>query len=85
MGDTGKNHVRLNHEEREKPKKNRKVRRLRELHPELNVKIFYQKDFRALLARFGVTSEAQVHAAGGGFIARGQNGSAVDDEGTDGG
>lgn len=63
-------------------KKNRKVRRLRELHPEVNVKIFYQKDFRALLARFGVTSEAQVHAAGGGFVAGGRNGSSADDEGT---
>ncbi len=37
-------------------KKNRKVRRLKELYPEVNVKIFYQKDFRRLLARFGVPS-----------------------------
>src|SRR5450830_1337032 len=29
-------------------KKNRKVRRLRELYPDINIKIFYQKDFRAL-------------------------------------
>ncbi len=50
-------------------KKNRKVRRLRELYPEINIKVFYQKDFRALLARFGMTSESQPHAAGGGFIA----------------
>jgi hypoxanthine phosphoribosyltransferase len=28
-------------------KKNRKVRRLKELYPDVNVKIFYQKDFRS--------------------------------------
>ena len=50
-------------------KKNRKVRRLKELHPEVNIKVFYQKDFRALLARFGVASEARDHAEGGGFVA----------------
>jgi len=50
-------------------KKNRKVRRLKELYPEVNVKIFYQKDFRALLARFGVASSAQEHGEGGGFVA----------------
>ena len=44
-------------------KKNRKVRRLKELYPEVNVKIFYQKDFRRLLARFGVPSESVEHAA----------------------
>ena len=50
-------------------KKNRKVRRLRELYPEVNVKIFYQKDFRRLLARFGVPSVAVAHARGGGMVA----------------
>ena len=35
-------------------KKNRKVRRLKELYPDVNVKIFYQKDFRRLLQRFGI-------------------------------
>lgn len=50
-------------------KKNRKVRRLKELYPEINVKVFYQKDFRALLARFGVSSEPVPHASGGGFVA----------------
>jgi hypoxanthine phosphoribosyltransferase len=50
-------------------KKNRKVRRLRELYPEVNIKVFYQKDFRALLQRFGVTSSAVAHADGGGFVA----------------
>jgi hypothetical protein len=50
-------------------KKNRKARRLKELYPEVNVKIFYQKDFRALLARFGIASQSQEHAEGGGFVA----------------
>lgn len=30
-------------------KKNRKVRRLRELHPEIQVKVLYQRDCQALL------------------------------------
>jgi hypothetical protein len=35
-------------------KKNRKVRRLRELHPELEVKILYQRDYLNLLVKFGL-------------------------------
>lgn len=35
-------------------KKNRKVRTLRELYPDVNVKIFYQKDFRALCFKYGL-------------------------------
>jgi hypothetical protein len=51
-------------------KKNRKVRRLRELYPDVNIKIFYQKDFRRLLARFGIGSQPLSHAEGGGVIRR---------------
>ena len=50
-------------------KKNRKVRRLRELYPDVNIKIFYQKDFRNLLLKFGVGVQAQEHAEGGGLTA----------------
>jgi hypothetical protein len=50
-------------------KKNRKVRRLKELYPDINVRIFYQKDFRRLLARFDIASEAVPHADGGGVVA----------------
>jgi hypoxanthine phosphoribosyltransferase len=50
-------------------KKNRKVRRLRELYPDVNVKIFYQKDFRRLLARFGVAVADVAHSDGGGVVA----------------
>ncbi len=51
-------------------KKNRKVRRLRELYPDVTVKIFYQKDFKKLLARFGVSSQPVAHANGGGVVAK---------------
>jgi hypothetical protein len=35
-------------------KKNRKVRRLKELYPDVNIKIFYQRDFRALCFKYGL-------------------------------
>lgn len=35
-------------------KKNGKVRRLRELYPQTKVKIFYQRDYLALLAKYGL-------------------------------
>ncbi len=38
-------------------KKNRKVRRLRELHPEINVKVLYQRDYLNLLVKFGLEDE----------------------------
>jgi hypothetical protein len=34
-------------------KKNRKVRRLRELYPSLRIKLFYSRDFRALMLKYG--------------------------------
>ena len=34
-------------------KKNRKVRRLRELYPGLRIKLFYARDFRALMLKYG--------------------------------
>jgi hypothetical protein len=53
-------------------KKNRKVRRLKELYPDVNIKIFYQKDFRRLLQRFGIAAEEQPLREGGGVVARQQ-------------
>jgi hypoxanthine phosphoribosyltransferase len=38
-------------------KKNRKVRRLKEIHPEVDVKVFYQRDYVNLLVKYGLTSE----------------------------
>ncbi len=35
-------------------KKNRKVRRLLELHPEVRVRILYQRDYLALLVKYGL-------------------------------
>jgi hypoxanthine phosphoribosyltransferase len=64
-------------------KKNRKLRRLRELYPGLQVKLFYARDFRALLLKYGKLalaaslsgSEGQAgataHAAVGGAMAAG--------------
>ncbi|MFQ6058843.1 MAG: hypothetical protein ACE5MB_08220 [Anaerolineae bacterium] len=35
-------------------KKNRKLRRLRELYPEINIKLFYCRDFRSLMMKYGL-------------------------------
>ncbi len=35
-------------------KKNRKVRKLKEIYPDINIKIFYQKDFKNLLLKYGL-------------------------------
>ena len=35
-------------------KKNRKIRRLRERYPHINIKLFTRRDFRTLLARWGM-------------------------------
>ncbi len=34
-------------------KKNRKLRRLRELYPDVQIKLFYARDFRALMLKYG--------------------------------
>jgi hypothetical protein len=41
-------------------KKNRKVRRLKELHPDVNVKIFYQRDYLNLLVKYGLEEPSQL-------------------------
>jgi flagellar motor switch protein FliM len=35
-------------------KKNRKLRELKNLYPDVNIKLFYRKDFRKLLEKFGI-------------------------------
>jgi hypothetical protein len=52
-------------------KKNRKVRRLKELYPDVNIKIFYQKDFRNLLLKYGIPVKAHERSEGGGLGAEG--------------
>ena len=37
-------------------KKNRKVRRLKDLHPNINIQVFYQKDFENLIFKYGLPS-----------------------------
>ena len=44
-------------------KKNRKVRRLRELHPEVNIRIFYQRDYLNLLVKYGLDPMSQLDLA----------------------
>jgi hypothetical protein len=34
-------------------KKNRKLRRLRELYPSIDIKLYYARDFRALMLKYG--------------------------------
>ena len=40
-------------------KKNGKVRRLRELYPEIRVKVLYQRDTLALLAKYGLVGDGR--------------------------
>lgn len=52
-------------------KKNRKVRRLKELYPDIRIKIFYQRDFRSLLHKYDLGMQRRDHADGGGITAGG--------------
>ena len=45
-------------------KKNRKARRLRELYPDVQVKILYQRDYLNLLVKFGLEEPSQLVDAG---------------------
>jgi hypothetical protein len=44
-------------------KKNRKLRRLKELYPDINIKLFYGRDFRELMLKYGKI--ALVHGLSG--------------------
>lgn len=50
-------------------KKNRKVRRLKELYPEVQIRILYQRDFRKLLFKYGIPVVERDHSEGGGLDA----------------
>jgi hypothetical protein len=41
-------------------KKNRKVRRLRELYPDVHIKVLYQRDYLSLLAKYGLEAPSQM-------------------------
>jgi ABC-type uncharacterized transport system fused permease/ATPase subunit len=40
-------------------KKNRKIRRMNELYPEIHIKLFKRKDIRELMVKFGLDDYAQ--------------------------
>jgi bifunctional protein TilS/HprT len=46
-------------------KKNRKVRLLRELYPDIKCKIFYQRDYQDLLIKYGLERPSQEGSAAG--------------------
>jgi len=41
-------------------KKNRKARRLVELHPEISIKVLYQRDYLQLLVKYGLEQPSQL-------------------------
>lgn len=43
-------------------KKNRKARRLREQHPEIEIKVLYQRDYLHLLVKYGLEPPSQLAA-----------------------
>lgn len=53
-------------------KKNRKVRRLRELYPEVDIRVLYQRDYLELLDKFGL--EAPNHPGAAAMPAGGAKG-----------
>jgi hypothetical protein len=46
-------------------KKNRKARRLQEQHPDINIKVLYQRDYLRLLVKYGLEPPSQLVEAGG--------------------
>ncbi len=48
-------------------RKNAKLRRLRELYPEVNIRLFYRKDLQRFLARFGVSVVSSAVTPPGGL------------------
>ena len=51
-------------------KKNRKARRLRELHPEVQIKVLYQRDYLHLLMKYGLEPPEQLGDQAAGAPAR---------------
>ena len=46
-------------------KKNRKARRLREEHPDISIRVLYQRDYLDLLVKYGLEPPSQLADAGG--------------------
>ena len=49
-------------------KKNRKLRRLRELYPDIRIKLFYARDFRALMLKYGKLALADALSGSAGQV-----------------
>ena len=47
-------------------KKNRKARRLRELHPDVQIRVLYQRDYLHLLVKYGLEPPSQLAGRGPG-------------------
>jgi len=63
-------------------KKNRKVRRLRELYPGLRIKLFYARDFRALMLKYGRAAlVSELSGALGQVTSRGETDGPAEPEG----
>ena len=45
-------------------KKNRKARQLRELHPEVSIRVLYQRDYLHLLVKYGLEPPSQLAEVG---------------------
>ena len=59
-------------------KKNRKLRRIRELYPDIRVKLFYARDFRALMLKFGRLAMADALSGTSGQVVPGRELAAID-------
>jgi hypothetical protein len=51
-------------------RKNRKVRRLRELYPQVRIKVLYQRDYLSLLAKYGLERPSQMSGRDDPRVAR---------------
>jgi hypoxanthine phosphoribosyltransferase len=58
-------------------KKNRKLRRLRELYPDIRIKLFYARDFRAMLLKYGRFALAESLSGTSGQLVGGELASEV--------
>jgi hypothetical protein len=65
-------------------KKNRKLRRVLELYPDLRVKLFYARDFRALMLKFGKLALVDELSGTPGQVVPVRPAAANDDDETDG-
>ena len=61
-------------------KKNRKLRRLRELYPDVEIKLFYARDFRALMLKYGRLALADALSGTSGQVAAPHQAAAAADD-----